>query len=198
MRKDLAKPKIKQSFLNAEKDVESIIRKLFVESQPHSNILKRLLVISAKDCLDKNNMDYEKIAQSYTVDKLYDENYITLIPTIPFKEHEDVKNYIIIGVDNFIQNPINTEFRDCHVTFDIICNIDNWDIGDYRIRPLKIAGYIDGILDDARLSGIGTFQFLSCQEVIINEELGGYTLSYRAVHGSDDYIPDGETYPYDR
>ena len=38
------------SFLSCEKDTESIVNKLFVESRPYSDELKRLLVINTKDC----------------------------------------------------------------------------------------------------------------------------------------------------
>ena len=86
----------------------------------------------------------------------------------------------------------NPYYRDCNVTFDIICHTDYWDLGNYRIRPLQIAGYIDGILDGARLSGIGRFEFLGCSQLILNEELSGYTLMYRAVHGNDDKLPPQE------
>ena len=72
---------------------------------------------------------------------------------------------------------------------DILCHPDNWDIGNYRIRPLKIAGYIDAILNGARLSGIGTFNFISCNELVIDEDLSGYCLLYSAVHGVDDALP---------
>ena len=57
------------------------------------------------------------------------------------------------------------------------------------IRPLKIAGYIDGILNKAKLSGIGELNFLGCNQLILDEELSGYSLSYRAIHGSDDRLP---------
>ena len=89
-------------------------------------------------------------------------------------------------------NDTNPEFRDCTVNFDIICHTDYWDIGNYEVRPLKIAGYIDGILNETRLSGIGTFNFIGCNQIILNEELSGYTLSYRAVHGTDDRFPAEE------
>jgi hypothetical protein len=60
------------------------------------------------------------------------------------------------------------------------------------MRPLKIAGYIDGILNQSKLTGIGTFQFLGCAELILTPELAGYTLSYWAVHGSDDQLESAE------
>ena len=57
MKKDLALRPIDftSSFLSCEKDLEAILRKLFIESQPYSDDLKRLLVINTKDCLDNKD-----------------------------------------------------------------------------------------------------------------------------------------------
>ena len=96
---------------------------------------------------------------------------------------------MIISFDNFTPNAENDYYRDCTVNFDIICHTDCWDIGNYRIRPIKIAGYIDGILNNSKLSGIGTFNFIGLNEVVLNEDFSGYSLMYRAVHGNDDKIP---------
>ena len=57
MTKNLAKFDLKSSFLSCEKDTDTILRKLLVESKPFSDMLKRLLVISTKDCLD-NDYNY--------------------------------------------------------------------------------------------------------------------------------------------
>ena len=54
---------------------------------------------------------------------------------------------------------------------------------------MKIVGYIDGLLNNTRLSGIGQLKFLGCNELTMNEQLSGYCLMYSAVHGSDDFIP---------
>jgi len=54
---------------------------------------------------------------------------------------------------------------------------------------LKIAGYIDGILNKTRLSGIGTFQFAGCDELVLDETLSGYSMTYSAIHGTDDVLP---------
>ena len=167
-----------------------MIQLLIIESNPYSEILKRLLVINTKDCLD--NADSPTIKEklkNMSLAKLRQEGYIKLEPKITMPEHEEVKAYIIMSCDNFTPNDTNTYYRDCTVSFDIICNLDYWDLGNYRIRPLKIAGYIDGILNEAKLSGIGTFNFLGCSELVLNEDLAGYTLIYRAVHGNDDKLP---------
>ena len=182
----LTKP-IKSSFYSCEKDAEAIIKKLFVSSKPYSDELKRLLVINMKDCLDKSNQSYQKIIDNTSVKELLEGKYITLVPKLKMKEHEETKNYIIMTFDNFAPTS-NPEFRDCVVSFDIICHTDCWDLGNYALRPLKIAGIIDGILDNCRLSGIGTFQFLGLNQLILSEELSGYTLMFEAVHGNDDTI----------
>ena len=54
--------------------------------------------------------------------------------------------------------------------------------------PLKIAGYIDAILNDKKLTGIGTTQFLSCQQLVLDENFSGYSLTYSVIHGNDDRL----------
>ena len=73
---------------------------------------------------------------------------------------------------------------------DIICHTDYWDLGNYRIRPLKIAGIIETLLNNTRLSGIGTFEFAGCNEITLSEELAGYCVMFTATHGNDDLIPE--------
>lgn len=176
------------SFLSCEKDIETILKKLFIESKPYSDILKRLLVINTKNCLEDNSEVVLNKIQQTTLSQLIKDKYIRLSPKIEIEEHDEVKAYLIISSDNYTTNENNPYYRDCTITFDIICYTDYWDIGNYRLRPLKIAGYIDGILNNAKLSGIGTFNFIGCNELILNETLSGYTLSYRAIHGNDDKI----------
>ena len=184
---------LKSSFLSCEKDTEAIIRKLFVESKPYSDLLKRLLLINTDDCLnDMTNQEYINIIKNTSISDLRKKGYIRLEPKIKFKENEEVKSYIAISFDNFTPNATNPRFRDCVVMIDIICHSDYWDVGNFRLRPLKIAGYIDGILNENKLSGIGTLQFLGCNEIVVSEELSGYCLMYSAVHGSDDMIPSDD------
>ena len=192
MKKDLAIKQLKSSFLSVEKDIGTIINKLFIESRPYSDMLKRLLMINTKDCLENQTDVCRELIANTSVKDLKEKGYIRIIPKLDFGEHEEVKSYILITMDNFTPNAENPEFRDCTITFDIICHTKYSDLGDYRIRPLKICGYIDGILDKTRLSGIGILNFVGANQLILNEELQGYTLMYRAVHGSDDRLTDEE------
>ena len=191
MRRDVIMPasQFSSSFLSCEKDIEEILRKLFISSKPYSDYLKRLLVINTQDCLDNNSSTtIKQTIESMNLAKLRQDGYIKLEPKLPFGEHEEVKSYIIISCDNFTPNMTNPYYRDCTVSFDIICHTDYWDLGNYRVRPLKIAGYIDGILNKAKLSGMCTFDFIGCNQIILNDTLSGYTLTYRAVHGNDDNL----------
>lgn len=195
MKRDVIKlPSRNLSFYSFEKDVETIVKKLFTENT-YSEDLKRLLVINKKDCIDDRTSEvYRNIIKDTTVAKLVENGYITTTPKIRFPEHEEIKSYIIISFDDFTLNDTNPEFRDCTISFDIICHLDYWDIGNYRLRPLKIAGIIDSLLNNSKLSGIGTLNFLGCGQIQLDENLAGYTLLYRAVHMTegDDSIPPEE------
>ena len=182
----------KSSFLSCEKDAEAIVRKLFVDSCPYSDYLKRLLLINTPDCLnDMTNPEYIKIINKTSIQDLHEKQYVRFEPKLLLGENEEVKSYIRISFDHFTPSK-NLEFRDCIVEIDIICHPEYWNLGNYRMRPLKIAGYIDGILNKCKLSGIGTLQFLGCNELVLDENLAGYCLMYSATHGSDDYIEDEE------
>lgn len=181
----------KNSFLSCEKDTELILKKLFVDSRLYSDELKRLLLINTKDCLDdRTNPVYKEKIENTSLADLYDQGYIRLNPNLKMEENQEVKSYIIISYDNFTPANEGTYFRDCIVEIDIICNTNYWDLGNFRQRPIKIMGYIDGILNECKLTGIGTLNFVSANEIVLSEELSGYCLMYRAYHGNDDKIEE--------
>ena len=194
MKRDIIEiPGITSSFLSVEKDIERILTKLFFDHEVYCKQLLRLLVIPMEDCLSNlENQDYKNLINTTTLASLINDGYVKLAPKIAMPEHEKVKSYIIISFDDFTTNAKNPQFRDCTITFDIFCHTDYWKMENYQIRPLKIAGYIDGILNNTKLTGIGTLNFIGCNELVLDEVLSGYSLSYRAIHGSDDKIKDDE------
>lgn len=179
----------KSTFLSCETDQETIWRRLFVESRPYSDKLKKLLVINTADCLDENQIQYQEIIDNMNLQELKDKQYLKNVPKLEFGEHEEVKAYILLEFDDFIPTG-NPHYRDCTITFSIICHLDYWELDDYKLRPYQIAGYIDGILNETRLSGIGTLQFMGASEIVMNGYLGGIVLRYIATHGRAD---DSET-----
>ena len=201
MRKDLISLKpIYSTFLSCDKDIQIILKTLFVSSRPHSDILKKLLVINSKDCLEDKE-EYKRVIDSMSVKDLIDKGYIRLNPKISRGTHQEVKSYIIISLDNFSDNYSNPEYRDYTINFDIVCYNDTWILDDYKIRPLLICGYIEGILksltsrdmfdkktfkSNIKLTGIGDYKLLGCKQVVLNEDLSMYTLSFRGMHFIED------------
>lgn len=181
---NLLETNYRSTFLSCGKDQELIWRKLLVESKPYSDKLKRLLIINTPDCLDRTQAQYQDKINTYTIKKMKDEQYIKAVPKLSFGEHEEVKSYIMLEFDDFTptQNP---EYRDCVISFSIICHLDYWEMEDYQLRPWMIAGYIDGILNEARLSGIGILQFLGASQLVLNEYLGGVLIRYVATHSEN-------------
>ena len=207
MRKDtvMVQP-IYSSFLSVDKDLEQILKVLFVESKPYSDILKRLLVINSPDCLDMTNEKYQKLIDSKSLGQLIEEGYIRTNPKIARKEFENIKSFILINFDNFSPSK-NPEFRDCTITFDVISYMDEWNLDNYKVRPLAICGYIDGVLNsltdknkltvrstgnNIKMSGFGKYVFLGCNLAVLNEDISMYTLSYRAEHFTEDVEQIGE------
>lgn len=175
----------KSTFLSCETDQETIWRRLFIESRPYSDKLKRLLVLNTADCLDDTQIQYQEIIDSMNLQDLKDKQYLKNVPKLEFGEHEEVKAYILLEFDDFIPTS-NPQYRDCTITFSIICHLDYWELDDYKLRPYQIAGYIDGILNGTKLSGIGTLQFMGASEIVMNEYLGGIVLRYIATHSNAD------------
>lgn len=173
------------SFLSCEKDQELILRKLFVENKPHSDYLKRLLIINNSDCLDESQAQYKNRIEGYSLKKLKDEGYVSLTPKLKIRDFGEIKSYIIIEFTDFFPTS-NPEYRNTTINFSIFCHTDCWELDNYKTRPISIAGYIDGILSDTRLTGIGKLQFVGAQRLVMNEEWGGLVLQYSATHENDE------------
>ena len=209
MRVDVTKTRpIHSSFFSCKQDIETILKELFVKSGQYSDKLKRLLVINNPDCLDKNNQSYQDLIDSKPLSVLRKEGYVRTNPKIARKEFENIKSFILLTFDNFSSNSVDPKFLDCTVNFDIICYDDEWDLDNFQIRPIAIAGYIDGILNSlsdnnkidwqnrssssrVKLSGMGEYYFLGLNLVVLNEDISMYTLSYRALHFTQDRKKEG-------
>lgn len=164
----------KSSFLSVEKDLNTIVNVLMA-----NNRLQKLLYYNVPDCLDKPNLSKE---EKYA---LLGKN-IKIVPKV--EVDSDIKNYIIIGFDDFSQNATNPEFRDNIIMFDIICNFEQWQLKDFQLRPYRIAAEIDSIITQKRLSGIGEIEFIGAKRLLLTEHQGGICLIYQVIHGGEDKV----------
>jgi len=45
--------------------------------------------------------------------------------------------------------------------------------------------------NNIKLSGMGEYAFLGCNLAVLNEDISMYTLSYRAIHFTEDMTKEG-------
>lgn len=160
------------SFLSVEKDLDIITSKFMKNER-----LKKLLYYTTPDALDRPNLTKEDSRE------LFKKN-IKIVPKLYVDG--SVLNYVIISFDNFVPNATNPEFRDNVISFDIICHFDQWNLGDFKLRPYKIAAEIDTMFNNKHLTGIGELQFMGANQIILTDEFAGISLLYSAIHGEED------------
>ena len=169
----------KSSFLSVEKDLSIITKEMFKSSR-----LQKLLYYETADALKKPNLTDEQALS------LFGKN-VKIVPKLSVDGK--CMNYVIISFDNFTPNGNNPEFRDNIIEFDIICHFDQWTMSDFQLRPYRIAAEIDSLFDEKHLTGIGTLNFLGCNQIVLTDEFAGLCLMYSAVHGEEDknaYTPE--------
>lgn len=174
----------KPSFLSFEKDQELIWRRLFIDNRQYGDMVKRLLVINSPDCMDMTNYQYQKIIDDTSIKDLRDMKCIRAVPRLEFGEHEETKSYILLTFDD-VTATSNPEYNDYVISFTVISHLDEWEMNDYKLRPWQIAGYIHGVMNNARFTGIGELQFLSASEIVLNEHLAGVMLRYVATQSEE-------------
>ena len=159
----------RSSFLAVEKDLEILVN-LFMKNER----LMKLLYYDVPQALSKENVPEAKKLEMFG-------KQIKIVPKLKVDQPEFC--YLIISFDNFTQNRTNTEFRDNVVSFDIVCYFDQWQLGDFALRPYKIAAEIDSMINDQKMSGIGTLRFIGASQIVLSDEFAGLTLMYEAIHG---------------
>ena len=162
------------SFLSVEKDANIIVDRIIKNKR-----LMKLLHYSTPNALEQPVPSKEEIYA------MFGKN-IKIVPKITVDS--SVLSYIIISFDNFYVGD-NPEYRNNVLTFDIICHFDQWPLGDFQLRPYKIAAEIDSMFNNQRLTGIGKVEFMGANQLILTDEFGGLTLMYEVIHGDEDKTP---------
>lgn len=160
------------NFLSVEVDTSIIINKILEDKE-----LQKLLYFNTKNCLSERDLTQE---EKYSL--IGDQ--VRIIPKIDFDE--EVKTHVIITFDRFSENRTNPEYRDNIITIAILTHFDIWDLGDFRLRPYRVAARIDSRLNKQKLSNIGRVEFAGANPINISSNLGGLSLSYYVIH-EDNY-----------
>lgn len=163
----------RSSFLGMVKDTSLIMEKILSNKK-----LLKLIYYTSKDWEKKPDLTSEQIKD------LFDNKQISNIPKIIIDEEK--WNYLRVTFDSFTPNASNPFYKDHIVEVKIICHFDDWDLGNYELRPYRIAGEIDSLLEGQHLTGIGELTFLGADQDIYDNEFGGVTLRYLAIRGNED------------
>lgn len=175
------------SFLSVEKDASTIL-KAILDDNVHGERIGKLMYYGSEDALNKQPLTSEQWRELVKPQfHRTSPGCIKLVPKIYLED--EARNYIIIKFDHFSPNMTNPEFRDNIISFNIICHYDQWQLENLQLRPYQIAAALDSIFNGAKLSGIGTLEFMGCDIIMPNDEFAGLDLSYLAIHGEDDKIP---------
>lgn len=159
--------------LGIQKDAALIMQKIM----GNQDILK-LLWYGTRDWKRQPNVTKEQIAE------MFETKQISSVPKIKIDKEE--KTYLRLIYGSITRNSSNPQYRDNTFGVDIVCHYDLWELGDFDLRPYRLAGEIDSMLDGLRLSGIGQLEFVSLAPYIYDEEFAGVSLTYFAIRGQED------------
>ena len=159
-------------FLSVEKDLNLIVTRMLKNER-----LKKLLYYYDKpDALNQPNLTQEQ-----TLSLIH--NQIKIYPKMNVDKPE--RCYIYIHFSDFVPNDTNPAYRDNNITIQIVCHFDQYNLGNFALRPFKIAAEIDSMLNNQRLTGIGKVEFWYSSHKVMSDEFGSLLLQYRVIHGRE-------------
>ncbi len=133
--------------------------------------LCRLLKYQVRDPFDKEK--YEDVDGITLLNR-----QIMIMPKI-FDDSTEKTSYIVAMFSNFVVNALNPDFKLSSIRFDIACPYDEWVLNDKSLRPYLMMQEIDDMFNGAKMSGIGTLQFVRAESIVLTPQIGGYSMIYQ-------------------
>lgn len=132
--------------------------------------LCRLLKYQTRDPFNK-----EKYPDVDGVDLM--NKQILIIPKI-YDDSIEKMSFVTAIFTNFTTNFINPDFKLTNIRFDIACPYDEWVLDENSLRPYLIMQEIDTMFNQAKMSGIGTLQFVRADALTLTPQMGGFSMLY--------------------
>ena len=173
----------KSSFLGLAKDTALLMNKIL-----NNQTVLKLMYYNRPDVLVNRQIPD---VTSEQIKQLIANGQITNVPRIRVAPEKNT--FLVLTFDSFTPNTTNSYYRDHIVEIKILCNFDIWPLVDYEIRPYRLAGELDAMLNGAKMTGIGELNFLYAEEDLYDNVLGGITLKYLAVRGHEDEVDTVQT-----
>lgn len=124
---------------------------------------------------DTNPLAHEDLTQQ-EIDEMLHKNLL-IVPKLP-DEDQDKNCYIVVILDKYDVDPVNSDFKSVIIRFDVVCPFDKWIINGKTLRPYLILNELDKIFNEKKLAGIGNLRFVECNRLVVSPYLGGYTINY--------------------
>lgn len=132
--------------------------------------LCRLLKYQVRDPFNK-----EKYPDVDGVDLM--NKQILIIPKI-YDDSTAKMSYVTAIFTDFTTNVLNPDFKLTRIRFDIACPYDEWVLDENSLRPYLIMQEIDTMFNQAKMSGIGTLQFVRADALTLTPQMGGFSMLY--------------------
>lgn len=101
----------------------------------------------------------------------------TNIRTTPVVDkEEEVENILVLQIADIIPSPVRGLVYS--FTFDILCNVENWNLEGYIQRPYAIMNELDKLFSNTKMESLGPATFLGATNIKVNERLLGYTMTF--------------------
>lgn len=169
----------KSSFLGMPKDCALIMEKILSNKK-----LLKLIYYGNRDWEKQPDLTADQIKELVSSDS--EKRQISILPKLYI--HPEKRTYIHITFGSFYENATNPFYRDNMIHFDIYCHFDDWDLGNYELKPYRIAGELDAMLANKKLTGIGELKFVQGNPIVYDEDYAGVSISYLAIRGNEDKV----------
>lgn len=103
---------------------------------------------------------------------------ISIIPKI-YDDSIEKTSYITAIFNSYTVNVMNPDFKVATIRFDIACPYEEWLLDDAALRPYLLMQEIDTMFNGAKMSGIGTLQFMRADPLTLTGEIGGFAMFYQ-------------------
>lgn len=148
---------------------------LSVQMANNSDLIKLLL--------DQGKNPYSMQITPESVQKVFSEELIQIIPRVKVDEDNTVRSYLVISVTNF-EPTTNPQYMNSILIVDILCHLENWKIesrqGQLELRPYSIGEIVRQMIDNRKFAGIGTATFVGGESMILgsNPDFAGVSLRF--------------------
>lgn len=134
--------------------------------------LKRLLLISTRDCLTTTDSEALSKIESMSYDQLCEKGYIRFeIGPIDAFEAQDC--YICVEKEKK-KNIFGEDSND--LNFTVICKNEIADMEDYKTRNIEICSVLNDMLNGKEIAGVGNTYFMMCKPNAISDEYSSCTI----------------------